>query len=311
MAKYDVIIIGAGPAGIAAAIFAARGTLSVLVIDESAPAGGTVKNTHLVANYPGFPEPISGLDLTKRMFKQAKSFGAKFELAAEITDYNFKDEWKWIEIDDDEKFETENIIIATGINPRRLNLPGEQEFKGSGIHYCATCDGDFYSGKDIAIIGAGDTAMEESLLLLKYVNSISFIHHGFHNLRAEKCTIDQVMAHENVNIIWNHESQKFERDGDKLVIIAENLDTKEIVKIKRDALFIFVGMKPNSEWLKNSGLNINERGYIPTDRNCITNLKNVYAIGDIRVKKFNQITTAIADGTIAALEIVRKNSCSL
>ncbi|MBN1216280.1 MAG: FAD-dependent oxidoreductase [Candidatus Lokiarchaeota archaeon] len=311
MIKYDVIIIGAGPAGIAAAIFAARGTLSVLVIDESAPAGGTVKNTYLVANYPGFPEPISGLDLTKRMFNQAKSFGAKFELAIEITDYNFKDDLKWIEVDNDEKFESENIIIATGISPRRLNLPGEQEFKGCGIHYCAACDGDFYSGKDIAVIGAGDTAMNESLVLLKYVNSITFIHHGFHNLRAEKCTVDQVMCHKNVAMIWNHESLKFERDGNKMIITAENLDTKEIVKIKRDALFIFVGMKPNSEWLKNSGIHIDERGYIPTDENCITNLKNVYAIGDIRVKKFNQITTAVADGTIAALEIIQKSSCSL
>lgn len=301
--KYDLIIIGAGPAGLAAAIYAARADLSVLVIDESAPAGGVVKTTSMIANYPGFKEPIPGQDLSENMFEQAKNFGVKFEFATEITKMELEDGIKRMELEGEEWVETENIIVATGNKPRSLNLPGETEYKGMGISYCATCDGDFYKGKDIIVIGGGNSAMMESLLLIKLVKSITVIHQ-FDTLQAEKITADKILAHDNVKVLWHHEPRAFKKNGDKMIVTVENLETKERFDIERDGIFIFVGMVPNNNLIRKSPINLSERGYIPTDELMHTNIKGVYAVGDIRVKKYAQITIAVSDGTIAALEVI-------
>ncbi|MHA1683882.1 MAG: NAD(P)/FAD-dependent oxidoreductase [Promethearchaeota archaeon] len=306
MEKYDVIIIGAGPAGMAAAIYASRGGLKTLVIDESAPAGGNVKTTSIVANYPGFTEPIAGQELSERMYHQAKQFGTTFELAAEITSFNLDGDLKWFEVDDDERYGSGQVIIATGRSPRALNLPGEKEYQGTGISHCATCDGDFYTGKDIIVIGGGNSAMEESLLLLRYVSSITVIHQ-FDELQAEKITVDRVLSNENVNVMWHHEPREFKKVGENMVVTVENLETKERVDIERAGVFIFVGMSPNSKWLADSGVNINKHGYLETDDFMRTNIDGVYAVGDVRSKFHWQITTAVNDGTIAALEIIKKS----
>ncbi|MHA1819475.1 MAG: NAD(P)/FAD-dependent oxidoreductase [Promethearchaeota archaeon] len=307
MEKYDVIIIGAGPAGMAAAIYASRGGLKTLVLDESAPAGGIVKTTSMVANYPGFVEPIDGQTLAENMFKQAKKYGAKFELAAEITSVDFNDGTKKVVVEDDEVYETENIIIATGRRARSLGLPGEAELLGQGISHCATCDGDFYKGKDIIVIGGGNSAMEESLLLLKYVKSITVIHQ-FDTLQAEKVTADKVLSHDNVKVLWSHEPRAFRKNGENVVVTVENLKTKERFDIEKAGVFIFVGMTPNSEWLKGSPIKLNKYGYIEADEKMQTNIKGVYAAGDIRSKWHWQITTAVSDGTIAALEVIQRCS---
>jgi thioredoxin reductase (NADPH) len=301
--QFDLIIIGAGPAGLAAAIYAARASLSTLVIDQSS-AGGQVKTTHQVANYPGFVEPVSGYELATNMRKQAERFGARFELAAEITAINLVGKEKWVKVDDD-TFTTKNLILATGSSPRLLNVPGEQEYKGAGISYCSTCDGEFYKDKDIIVVGGGNSAMEESLSLLQFVKSITVIHQ-FDNLQAEKITADKMKTNPKVSILWSHEPRRFDKNGDKMITVAENLKTKELIAIERDGVFIFVGMLPNTDFLKNTTLRFSEKGYIVTNEKMETNLEGIYAVGDVRVKKYRQITTAVSDGTIASLEIIQK-----
>ncbi|MGD2092239.1 MAG: thioredoxin-disulfide reductase [Candidatus Aminicenantes bacterium] len=302
MKKFDVIIIGAGPAGLAAAIYTSRSALSTLVIDE-ASAGGQVKTTHQVANYPGFVEPIAGHELAGNIRKQAEKYNTRFKLAADITALQLSDREKWIELDDEEKYTAKSVIIATGSSPRLLNIPGEQEYKGSGVSYCATCDGEFYKDKDIFVIGGGNSAMEESLLLLQFVKSITIIHQ-FDNLQAEKITADKVTTNPKVNIMWSHEPRAFEKKGDKMVVEAENLKTNKRIRLERDGIFVFVGLATNTTFLKNIPLQLTEHGYIITGSQMETNINGVYAAGDVRDKKHRQITTAVGDGTIAALEVI-------
>ncbi len=300
--QFDLIIIGAGPAGLSAAIYAARGALKTLVVDESS-AGGQVKTTHQVANYPGFIEPIPGYELARNMRRQAEKYGAQFELAAKITDLNLVGQEKWVRIEG-QTYTARNVIIATGSAPRLLNVPGESELKGQGISYCATCDGEFYTGKDIVVVGGGNSAMEESLLLLQYVNSITVIHQ-FDILQAEKVTAEKMMNHPKVNFLWSHEPRAFESQNGKIIVTAENLKSKGLIRIERDGVFIFVGMLPNVGLFKNTPLKSNPQGYLITDENMRTNIEGVYAAGDIREKRYRQIATAVGDGTIAALEVIR------
>ena len=302
MQKYDVLIIGAGPAGLAAAIYTARADLSTLVIDESS-AGGQVKITHQVANYPGFVEPIAGHELAGNMRKQAEKYNTKFKLAADITALHLSDQEKWVELDDEDKYTAEFVIIATGSSPRLLNIPGEQEYMGSGVSYCATCDGEFYKGKDIFVIGGGNSAMEESLLLLQLVKSITVIHQ-FDNLQAERITADKVTMNPKVDILWSHEPRAFYKKDNKMVVEAENLKTNKRIRLKRDGVFIFVGLVPNSAFLKNTPIQLTKYGYITTGPQMETNIRGVYAAGDVRDKRHRQITIAVGDGTIAALEVI-------
>ena len=304
MQKFDVIIIGAGPAGLAAAIYTSRAALSTLVIDESS-AGGQVKTTHQVANYPGFVEPIAGHELAGNMRKQAEKYGTKFKLAADITALQLSDQEKWVELDEGDKYTAKFVIIATGSSPRLLNIPGEKDYKGSGISYCATCDAEFYKDRDIFVIGGGNSAMEESLLLLQFVKSITVIHQ-FDELQAEKITADKVTMNPKVNILWSHEPRAFYKKENKMVVEAEYLKTNKRIRLERDGIFIFVGLVPNSAFLKSTPIQLTKHGYIITGPQMETNIRGVYAAGDIRDKRHRQITIAVGDGTIAALEVICK-----
>ena len=302
--QYDVIILGSGPAGLTAAIYTSRAALSTLVIDPSS-AGGQVKVTHQIANYPGFVEPVPGYELAGNMRKQAEKYNTRFQLAADTTALKLSDEEKWIELDGSDRYTSKFVIIATGTSPRLLNIPGENQYKGSGIPYCATCDAEFYKDKDIVVVGGGNSAMEESLLLLQFVNSITFIHQ-FDTLQAEKVTADKVTADKRVDILWSHEPRAFFKDGNRMIVEAENLKTKERIQLERDGIFIFVGLVPNSSFLKETLIKLTESGYIITSEKMETDVKGIYAAGDVRDKKHRQITTAVGDGTIAALEIIHK-----
>ena len=304
MQIYDVLIVGAGPAGLAAAIYTARAALSTFVIDESS-AGGQVKTTHQVANYPGFVEPVTGHELAGNMRKQAERYNTKFKLATDITAFHLSDQEKWGELDDGEKYSAKFVILATGSSPRLLNIPGEQDYKGSGISYCATCDAEFYKDKDIFVIGGGNSAMEESLLLLQFVKSITVIHQ-FDKLQAERITADKVITNPKVNILWSHEPRAFYKKENKMVVEAENLKTHKHIRLERDGIFIFVGLVPNSAFLKKTPIQLTKYGYVITDPQMETNIRGVYAAGDIRDKKHRQITTSVGDGTIAALEIIHR-----
>lgn len=302
---YDLIIIGAGPAGLTAAIYASRAKTKVLVIDEATP-GGQVKTTHQVANYPGYIEPISGYVLSSNMHKQAEKYGAEFKLMNEIVELSLKSTPKSIKLEDESIYTADAVIIATGRSPRLLNLPGELENTGNGISYCATCDGEFYKDKEVFVIGGGNSAMEESLLLLQHVKSLRIIHQ-FDELQAEKVIGQKVLENSKVSILWSHEPRAFTYHDGKITVEIENLKTHERFSETRDGVFIFVGMVPNNEFLKSTDLKLNKYGYIPTNEQTMeTNIQHVYAAGDIRDKRQWQITTAVSDGTIAALDFVKK-----
>lgn len=301
--KYDLLIVGAGPAGLAAAIYAARASLTTLVIDE-ASAGGQVKTTHMVANYPGFVEPIAGHILASNMYKQALRYGAEFELAADISAICLTDREKWIELDGEDRYTGDAVILATGSTPRRLNIPGEQEFKGHGLSYCATCDAEFFLDRDIVVIGGGNSAMEESLLLLQFVRSITVVHQ-FDQLQAERVTANKVTENPKVDFLWSHEPRSFRRKGDRMIVEVEDLKTGERTDIERDGVFIFVGMEPNSDYLRETPIRLTKEGYVPTGVCMETNIEGVFAAGDVCEKRHRQIATAVGDGTTAALEVIR------
>lgn len=304
MKKFDVIIIGAGPAGLAAAIYTSRAVLSTLVIDE-ASSGGQVKTTHHVANYPGFVEPVAGYELAGNMRKQAEKYGTKFKMARDVVNFQFAEHEKWVELDDKERYAADFVIIATGSSPRLLNIPGEKEYKGNGISYCATCDAEFYKGRDVCVIGGGNSALEESLLLLQFVKSITIIHQ-FNEFQAEKITSDKIIQNPKVNILWSHEPRRFYKKNDKMVIELEDLTTKKHIEVERDGVFIFVGLVPNSGFLTDTSINLTKSGYIKTDLNMETNIRGIYAVGDVRDKIHSQISIAVGEGTVAALEIIRQ-----
>jgi thioredoxin reductase (NADPH) len=296
--RFDLVVIGAGPAGLTSAIYAARARLKTIVLDEGIP-GGQVKTTHKVSNYPGFPEDVKGAELAGLFAKQAERFGARIARAVEITEMDLKSKDKRFVLDEEEEIIAPAVIVATGAKPRALGLPGETEFRGRGLSYCATCDGAYFDGKDIHVIGGGNSAVEESLFLTQFARSVTIIHQ-FDQFQAEAATAKEAVEHPKIKVLWSHEPRAFLGEGTVDRLRVENLKTKEVQELKTDGIFIFAGMVPRTELLKDV-VPLDKWGCVETDDSMATSIPGLYAAGDIRVKKFRQITTAVADGTIAAL----------
>jgi thioredoxin reductase (NADPH) len=298
--SFDVIIVGAGPAGLSAAIYAARARLKTLVLDESVP-GGQMKTTHKVSNYPGFPEDVKGADLAKAFSTQAERFGAKVRRAVEITAHDLTGSVKTFELDEEEHVSAPAVIIATGAKPRELGVPGESKYRGRGISYCATCDGAYFDGKEIHVIGGGNSAVEESLFLTQFAKKVTIIHQ-FDHFQAEPMTAAEALENPKIEVIWDSEPRAFlgENQLDKLRI--ENVKTKEVRELATDGVFVFVGYVPRTDLVKGV-VKMNQWGYVETGEDMSTDVPGVYVAGDIRSKRFRQITTAVADGTIAALAV--------
>jgi thioredoxin reductase (NADPH) len=296
--RYDLIIVGAGPAGLAAAIYAARARLRTLVVDESV-AGGQVKTTHKVSNYPGFPEDIKGTDLAKAFATQAERFGATIRRAIEITAHDFAGPVKTLELDEEETVEAPAVIVATGARPRDLGIPGESKFKGRGISYCATCDGAYFEGKDIHVIGGGNSAVEESLFLTQFARSVTVIHQ-FDHFQAEAATTEEALQNPKIKVIWDSEPRAFTGEGGLQALTIENVTTRARTELQTDGVFVFIGYVPRTDLVKGL-VPLNKWGYVETAEDMSTPVPGVYVAGDIRSKSFRQITTAVADGTIAAL----------
>ena len=296
--RYDLIIVGAGPAGLAAAIYAARARLKTLVLDESV-VGGQVKTTHKVSNYPGFPEDIKGADLAKAFALQAERFGATVRRAIEITKHDLGGAMKSFELDEEETVEAPAVIIATGAKPRDLGVPGESKFKGRGISYCATCDGAYFEGKDIHVIGGGNSAVEESLFLTQFAKSVTIIHQ-FDHFQAEAATTEEALHNPKIKVIWDSEPRAFVGEGGLAALAIENVKTKVKTELPTDGVFVFIGYVPRTDLIKGV-VTLNKWGYVETGEDMSTAIPGLYVAGDIRAKSFRQITTAVADGTIAAL----------
>jgi thioredoxin reductase (NADPH) len=296
--RYDVAVIGAGPAGLTAAIYAARARLRTLVLDEGIP-GGQVKTTHKVSNYPGFPDDVKGADLAAAFAVQAERFGARIRRSVEITRHDLAATPKTLELDEEETVEARAVIVATGAKPRPLGVPGEQLFKGRGISYCATCDGAYFEGKDIHVIGGGNSALEESLFLTQFARSVTIVHQ-FMDFQAEPASVQEALANPRIQVLLGHEPRGFHGETVLERLEVEELATKERKTLRTDGVFVFIGMVPRTDLLA-PYVSLAQGGYVETTESMETQLPGVYAAGDIRVKRFRQITTAVADGTIAAL----------
>ncbi len=300
--RYDLVIVGAGPAGLSAAIYAARARLRTLVLDESVP-GGQVKTTHKVSNYPGFPEDIQGTELARAFALQAERFGATIRRAVEITGHDLAGAVKTFELDEEEAVEARAVVVATGARPRELGVPGESRFRGRGISYCATCDGAYFEGKDIHVIGGGNSAVEESLFLTQFARSVTIVHQ-FDHFQAEAATAEEALSNPRIKVIWDSEPREFSGETALQALTIENVKTKQRTGLATDGVFVFIGYAPRADLVKGL-VPVNRFGYVETGEDMSTPVPGLYVAGDLRAKPFRQITTAVADGTIAALAAQR------
>jgi thioredoxin reductase (NADPH) len=294
---YDVIILGAGPAGLAAGIYASRAKLSTLIINEGA-VGGQLTLTEEIANYPGV-ETTSGYQLVTTMKKQAQEFGCKIKSNRTITRFQLEGAVKSITVNDTETFQGRTVILATGGTPRMLGIPGEQEFKGRGVSYCATCDGDFFNGKEIVVVGGGNSALEEAVTLTKHASKVTIVHQ-FDQFQAFEYAIEEAKANPKIEFIMESELRAIVGADTVEKIEIEHLPTGNKNELKTDGIFVFIGYVPNTEKVKDV-VTVNERGEILVDPEMKTNTPGVFGAGDSIQKRYRQVTTAVADGTIAAL----------
>jgi len=293
--EFDVVILGGGPAGLTTAIYSSRALLRTLIIEEGI-IGGEAASTELIENYPGFPDGVPGMDLTDKMKKQAEKFRTEIVLS-HTKSVNLKGGKKVIETDDG-VFSAKAVVIATGSSPKNLNIPGEREFKGRGVSYCATCDAPFFKDKDIAVIGAGSSGVQEGLYLLKFVKSIKLVEF-LPNMTAEKILQERIKKYNNVEFFLNHKLKSI--NGKQIVegITVEERVTGEEKVLPASGVFIYVGLKPNTE-LFDKQLELDKYGFVVTDKELRTSEEGVFAAGDVRAKALRQVATAVGDGAIAA-----------
>ena len=301
VSEYDVIILGAGPGGLTAGLYLCQSKINTVLIDIALP-GGHVSTTHQVSNYPGFIEPQAGYMLSHNMSEQTKLCGTVYKVAVDITSVDLEN--KEVIIDEYETVRAKKIVIATGTTPNLTGAPGEKEFKGKGISYCATCDAKYMEGKEVIVIGGGNSAVEESEYITRFASKLTIVHQ-FDKLTANKQAQDKLFSNPRINVIFDNEPRAFTRDGDRITVEIENVKSKTSQKLTGDGVFIFIGMKPNIGLFKNN-LKLDNWGYIKTDEDMRTSIPGVYAVGDVISKKYRQITTAVADGTIAAMAIARE-----
>ena len=294
---YDMLIIGGGPGGYTAALYAARSGLSVAVIEKFSP-GGQMALTGQIDNYPGFPEGIDGFTLSQQILRQAEQFGAE-TVYAQVTAVSLEKEIKEITTDSG-LFYGKTVVIATGASPRLLGLPEEPSLTGRGVHYCAHCDGVFYRGKTVVVVGGGNSAAADALLLSRVAEKVILVHRR-DTLRATKIYHKPLMESKNITFLWNSRVESIAAGGKVEGVIVENLETGEKVQIPADGVFVSIGRMPASGLFEKE-LPLDEGGYIIAGEDTQTPIPGVYAIGDVRTKQLRQIVTAVADGAMAAAQ---------
>lgn len=295
--ECDVLILGGGPAGLTAAIYAARAKLNSVVVDTGV-VGGQVASTYQVANYPGTNGVIRGIDLVNNMKKQATEYGARIDDMQEIEKTVLLGDIKKV-ITKKNDYYARTVIIATGATPRKLNVEGEEKFTGKGVHYCATCDGAFYYDANVIVVGGGDAAVEEAVFLTRYAKKVFVVHRRDH-FRATKSAQDELFKNPAVEVLFNTEVKSINGTDFVTGVTLFNNKTNAIYEMPIDGIFIYIGTQPQSELFKGQ-VETDEYGYIITDDNLQTSVKGVFAAGDVRKKAIRQITTAVSDGTVAAI----------
>ena len=302
----ELIIIGGGPAGLTAAIYATRAKLDMLLLEDQI-LGGQVRNSYTIENYPGFKE-VSGIELADLMQQQAEALGAEIDEFDMVERVDFSGDDKIIETNN-YIYKTDTVIIATGATPRKLPIPNEEKFSGKGIHYCAVCDGAMYEGKIMGVVGGGNSALEEALFLTKFASKVYMIRR-YDYFKGEKSTIEEVMNHPKIEVLFNEDLVDVEGEDFVQKAIIKNTKDGSLSEIPMDAIFGYIGTEPKTAYFKDY-IELTPGGYIKGDERMRTNVKGVFVAGDVREKEYRQITTAVSDGTIAALEaekcIVEKN----
>ena len=298
--RYDVIVIGAGAAGLTAGLYLGRAKQKALILDQGT-VGGQMILTYAVANYPGVPE-ASGASIIATMRQQAEAVGCKVMGHAEIVRMELDGPVKRVHVDDEGVFEAPAVILATGGVPRRLGLPSEEAFQARGISYCATCDGDFFTDQDIVVIGGGNSAVEEAVSLTKYASSVTIIHE-FEHFQAQPWAVEEARRNPKVKFMLAQEVLEFVGGQSLEAVVTRDKRTGETHRVQASGAFLFIGYVPNTLQVAEL-VALNERREIITDEALRTNVPGVFAAGDARVKRYRQITTAVADGTVAALSAI-------
>lgn len=292
---YDVIIVGSGPAGLAAAIYAKRAELNTIVIEKAALSGGQIINTYEVDNYPGTPG-ISGFELSIKFREHADKLATEF-VNGEVTDFALEGTVKVVTMDNGAQYRAKAVVIATGGAPRHLNVEGEEKLSGMGVSYCATCDGAFFKNKTVAVVGGGDVAVEDAIFLARICKQVYVIHRR-DQFRASKSITSRLLALENVTILWDSVVERINGEDSVETIDIKNLKTNDLTSYDVSGVFIAVGYLPNSDVYKKV-VAADEGGYIIAGENCETNVPGIFAAGDIRTKELRQIITAASDGANA------------
>lgn len=296
----DVIVIGSGPGGMTAAMYAARASLSVAIIEQGIP-GGQMNNTEIVENYPGYVS-ILGSELGQKMFDNVKAEKVE-NIYGIVTGIEDKGDVKVVKTTDNE-YEARTVIIATGCLHRTLNVPGEESYSGRGVSYCAVCDGSFFRNKDVVVIGGGDSAVEEGIYLAGLASHVTIVHRR-DQLRAIPTLQKRAFDNEKISFVWNAQTERIEGDDTKVTnVVYRDKETGEEKSIQTDGVFIYVGLAPNTEPFANLGIT-DERGWIETKDDMSTAVPGIYAIGDVRQKQLRQITTAVGDGAIAGQSVFK------
>ncbi|EFX52132.1 thioredoxin-disulfide reductase [Streptococcus cristatus ATCC 51100] len=297
---YDTMIIGAGPAGMTAALYAARSNLKVALLERGI-YGGQMNNTAEIENYPGYAR-ISGPELAEKMFEPLENLGVEhlFGQVEKIEDHG---DYKKI-ITEDEVFETKTVILAPGANHRHLGVPGEEEYNSRGVSYCAVCDGAFFRDEDLLVVGGGDSAVEEAIFLTRFAKSVTIVHRR-DQLRAQQLLQERAFANEKISFIWDSVVKEIKGDDRRVTsVVFGNVKTGQSSESDFGGVFVYVGLDPVSDFVKDLGI-CNEDGWIVTDQHMKTAIDGIYAIGDVRQKDLRQITTAVGDGAVAGQEVYK------
>lgn len=297
VSDYDIIIVGGGPAGLTAGLYAGRGRFKTLLL-EKLITGGQVMTTEWVDNYPGFPEGIAGYELSERMRQQAERFGTEIR-SAEVAALQPGQPYHKITLAEGTELTGRVIIIASGAQPRRLGVPGEQEFTGKGVSYCATCDGALYRDETIAVVGGGDTALQDSIFLTRFAKKIHLIHRR-DAFRGAKIYQEKVLTHDQIEVHWNTVVAEIQGQQAVTAVRTRNVQTGAEATLPVSGIFIFVGIEPITGWLGRNTVALDDAGFVITDEKMATSIPGIFAAGDVRAKFLRQITTAVGDGALAA-----------
>jgi thioredoxin reductase (NADPH) len=295
---YDVVIAGAGPAGMTAAVYTSRANLSTIMLERGIP-GGQMANTEDVENYPGF-DHILGPELSTKMFEHAKKFGAEYGYG-DIKEIIDEGDIKTIKAGSKE-YKARAVIVATGAEYKKIGVPGEKELSGRGVSYCAVCDGAFFKGKELVVVGGGDSAVEEAVYLTRFASKVTVVHRR-DELRAQKILQQRAFDNDKIDFIWNHTVKEINAENGKVgSVTLVSIENGEEQEFKTDGVFIYIGMLPLNESVKNLGIT-NEDGYVETNGEMETKVPGIFAAGDIREKSLRQIVTATGDGSLAAQNV--------